>query len=116
MGWSTLARLAFASAIAVAAAVLRPLPLGPVLNVAFALALVLAIVWLEHQLRQTALTRMLGALIGCAIGLGLARTIASGLFWADSGDRRIEFLHSVVLIVLPYLGLVLVGMHGEWLE
>jgi len=116
MGWSTLARLAFASAIAVAAAVLRPLPLGPVLNVAFALALVLAIVWLEHQLRQTALTRMLGALIGCAIGLGLARTIASGLFWADSGDRRIEFLHSVVLIVLPYLGLVLGGMHGEWLE
>src|SRR5581483_10467550 len=61
-------------------------------------------------------TRMLGALIGCAIGLGLARTIASGLFWADSGDRRIEFLHSVVLIVLPYLGLVLGGMHGEWLE
>ena len=50
---------------------------------------------------------MLGALIGCAIGLVLARTIASGLFWADTGDRRVEFLHSFVLIVLPYLGLVL---------
>ena len=59
---------------------------------------------------------MLGALIGCAIGLAIARTIVAGLFWADSGDRRVEFLHSFILIVLPYLGLVLGGKHGEWLE
>ena len=50
------------------------------------------------------------------IGLGIARAIASGLFWADTGDRRVEFLHSFILIVLPYLGLVLGGKHGEWLE
>src|SRR5678816_1194347 len=37
-------------------------------------------------------------------------------FWADTGDRRVEFLHSFVLIVLPYLGLVIGGKHGEWLE
>ena len=29
---------------------------------------------------------------------------------------RVEFLHSFILIVLPYLGLVLGGKHGEWLE
>jgi uncharacterized protein YacL len=46
----------------------------------------------------------------------LARMIASGLFWTDSGDRRVEFLHSFVLIVLPYLGLVLGAEHGEWLD
>ena len=49
-------------------------------------------------------TRVLGALIGCAIGLGIARAIGAGLFWADTGDRRVEFLHSFILIVLPYLG------------
>ena len=40
-------------------------------------------------------TRLLGALIGCVIGLAIARAIEAGLFWADTGDRRVEFLHSV---------------------
>ena len=70
----------------------------------------------ESRLRETAVTRVLGALIGCTIGLGLARAIGAGLFWADTGDRRVEFLHSVILIVPPYLGLVIGGKHGEWLE
>jgi uncharacterized protein YacL len=61
-------------------------------------------------------TRVFGALIGCFIGLGIAHLITSGLFWADNGDRRVEFLHSFVLIVLPYLGLVMGAKQGEWLE
>jgi uncharacterized protein YacL len=116
MAWFALARILFVAAVAYAAAVLRPLALNPALNIAFALALALLVVLFESRLRETAVTRILGALLGCAIGLALARTIASGLFWADSGDRRVEFLHSFVLIVLPYLGLVLGGKHGEWLE
>ena len=79
-------------------------------------ALALLVVLFESRLRETAVTRIFGSLLGCAIGLALARTIESGLFWADSGDRRVEFLHSFILIVLPYLGLVLGGKHGEWLE
>jgi uncharacterized protein YacL len=59
---------------------------------------------------------VLGALLGCAIGLLIARAITAGLFWADPGDRRIQFLDSFILIVLPYLGLVVGGKHGEWLE
>ena len=70
----------------------------------------------ESRLRETAVTRVLGALIGCAVGLAIAHAIGTGLFWADNGDRRVEFLHSFVLIVLPYLGLVLGGKQGEWLE
>jgi uncharacterized protein YacL len=116
MAWFALARLLFVAAVAYAAAVLRPLDIGPVLNVAFALALAVLVVVFESRLRATAVPRVLGALIGCAIGLALARTIASGLFWTDSGDRRVEFLHSFVLIVLPYLGLVLGAEHGEWLD
>src|SRR5262249_52103953 len=35
---------------------------------------------------------------------------------ANSGDQRVDFLHSFLLIVLPYLGLVLGAKNGEWLE
>jgi uncharacterized protein YacL len=116
MAWFAVARLLFVAAVAYAAAALRPLGIGSAANVAFALALAVLVLLFENRLRETALTRVLGALIGCAIGLTLARTIASGLFWTDSGDRRIEFLHSFALIVLPYLGLVLGAEHGEWLD
>ncbi len=116
MAWFALARALFVVAVAYAAAVLQPLPAGLPANVGFALALAALVVAFESQLRETAVTRLLGALIGGAIGLALARAIGAGLFWANSGDRRVEFLHSFVLIVMPYLGLVLGAKHGEWLE
>src|SRR5438309_7720101 len=116
MAWFALARVLFVAAVAYAAAILQPLSVGLVANVAFALVLAALGVLFESRLRETAITRVLGALIGCAIGLGIAHAIVTGLFWADSGDRRVEFLHSFALLVLPYLGLVLGGKHGEWLE
>ena len=116
MAWFALARVLFVAAVAYAAALLRPLPLGLTYNIAFALGLAALLVLFESRLRQTAVTHVLGALIGCTIGLGLARAIGSGLFWADTDDRRVEFLHSVILIALPYLGLMIGGKHGEWLE
>jgi uncharacterized protein YacL len=85
-------------------------------NAVFALVLAGLVVLFESRLRQTAVTRVLGALIGAGIGLLLARAVGSGLFWANSSDPRVGFLHSFVLLVLPYLGLVLGGKHGEWLE
>jgi uncharacterized protein YacL len=116
MAWFALARVMFVAVVAYAAAILRPLPFGSIVNVGFALVLAALVVLLESRLRETAVTRVLGSLIGCGIGLAIAHTIVTGLFWADNGDRRVEFLHSFTLIVLPYLGLVLGGKHGEWLE
>src|SRR5262245_13243941 len=116
MAWFALARVLFVAAVAYAAAVLHPLPVAVPANIAFALVLAGLVVLFESRLGETAVTRVLGALIGCAIGLGIARTIGAGLFWADNGDRQVEFLHSFVLLVLPYLGLVLGAKHGEWLE
>src|SRR5207245_1746556 len=116
MAWFALARVLFVVAVAYAAAILQPLAVGLPVNVGFALALAALVVLFETRLRETAVTRVLGALIGCAIGLGIAHAIVTSLFWADSGDRKVEFLHSFTLIVLPYLGLVLGGKHGEWLE
>jgi uncharacterized protein YacL len=116
MAWFALARVLFVAAVAYAAALLQPLPFGIAVNVGFALALAALVVVFESRLRETSVTHMLGALIGGSVGLVIARTIGSGLFWADTGDRRVVFLHSFVLIVLPYLGLVMGGKHGEWLE
>jgi uncharacterized protein YacL len=116
MAWFALARVLFVVAVAYAAALLQPLPVGLPANVAFALVLAALVVFFESRLRETSLTRILGALIGCGIGLAIARAVGSALFWADNLDRRVEFLQSFMLIVLPYLGLVLGAKHGEWLE
>ncbi len=116
MAWFVLARILFVAAVAYAAALLHPLPFGLFVNVGFALGLAALVVVLESRLRETSVPHILGALVGCTIGLLIARTIGAGLFWANSGDVRVEFLHSFVLLVFPYLGLVLGGKHGEWLE
>jgi len=116
MAWFALGRTMFVAVVAYAAAILQPLSIGLVANVGFGLALAALVVVFESRLREMPVTRVFGALIGCAVGLGIAHLITSGLFWADNGDRRVEFLHSFVLIVLPYLGLVLGGKQGEWLE
>jgi uncharacterized protein YacL len=116
MAWFVLARVLVVAIVAYAAAVLRPLSFGLPVNIAFGLLLAGIVVLFEARLRETAVTRVLGSLLGCAIGLLLARAITAGLFWADPNDRRIEFLDSFILIMLPYVGLVVGGKHGEWLE
>src|SRR5258708_12709255 len=116
MAWFALARALFVVAVAYAAAILQPLPVGQPANVGFALGLAALVVLFESRVRETAITRLLGALIGCAIGLGIAHAIVTSLFWADSDDGRVAFLHSFTLLVLPYLGLVLGAKHGKWLQ
>jgi len=116
MAWFVLARLLFVAIVAYAAAVLHPLSFAIPINIGFGLTLAGIVVLFESRLRETAVTRVLGALIGCAIGLLISRAITAGLFWADPGDRRVQFLDSFILIMLPYIGLVVGGKHGEWLE
>src|SRR5206468_9300926 len=89
---------------------------GVLPNVVFGLAVGSLIVLFEVRLRNASVTHMLGALIGGAIGLGAAKTIGAALYWANLGDDRVVFLHSLVLLALPYLGLVMGARKGEWLE
>jgi uncharacterized protein YacL len=116
MGWFAVARISIVGMVAYSAALLQPLPLGLPANIAFAVILAGLVVAVESRLRQTPPTRVLGALLGCAFGLGLARAIEAGLDWTDANDQRVAFLHSVLLIALPYLGLVIGGKNGDWLE
>jgi uncharacterized protein YacL len=116
MSWFIFARFAFIGAVAGAALVLRPLGSDPLINVGFGLVLAAVSVVLEWQLRHTAVTHILGALLGGAVGLLLAKGISAALFWIDPGNPRVAFLHGFVLLVCPYIGLVLGGRKGEWLE
>jgi len=116
MVWSILVRALFILAVTYAAMLTRPFSPQMAVNVAFGAALGVLIIWIEARLRSAEVTDLLGALIGGAIGLGLAKTIGAALFWADNGDRRIVFLHSFILLVFPYLGIVMGARKGEWLE
>ena len=116
MVWFILVRVLFILAVSYAAVVTRPFAVNVTLTALIGVALGLLIIWLESRLRSAEVTDLLGALIGGAIGLGLAKTIGAALFWADTGDRRIVFLHSLILLVFPYLGIVMGARKGEWLE
>ena len=117
MAWFLLARLLFVIAVVYSAVLLRPLGGSVELNAVFGVALAAVFVAFESRLRNTSVTHMLGAMLGGAIGLGIAKTVGAALFWADTKDDRVAFLHSFVLCpALPYLGLVLGGRKGEWLE
>jgi uncharacterized protein YacL len=116
MLWFILVRVLFVLAVTYAAVLTRPFNPDALLNGLVGAALGVLIIWVETRLRSAEVTDLLGALIGGAIGLGLAKTIGAALFWADTGDRRIVFLHSFILLVFPYLGIAMGARKGEWLE
>ena len=116
MAWFLLARVLFVMAVTYAAVLVRPFAPNLDTNVVGGVALGIAIVLVESRLRSAEVTGFLGALIGGAIGLGVAKTIGAALFWADTTDSRVVFLHSFVLLVFPYLGLVMGARNGQWLE
>jgi uncharacterized protein YacL len=116
MFWSILVRAVFITAVAYAATVLHPLNAPALANAAFGVGLAVLVVVAEWGLRQVDVMHLLGALLGGAIGLGIAKAIGAALFWADAGDRRVQFLHSLLLLVLPYLGIVIGARRGEWLH
>jgi uncharacterized protein YacL len=116
MAWFILARLLFTLAVAYTAFQLRPIGPDALTNVIFGLALAGVAVLFEWLLRDLALSNLLGALIGGAIGLVMALGIGAALFWADHNNERVAFLDGFLLLLLPYLGLVIGGRKGEWLE
>jgi uncharacterized protein YacL len=116
MAWFVLARLLFVAAVAYSAFQLQPLSGGALPNLEFGAILGALIVALEMRLKDISVTHMVGALLGGAIGLAAAKTLGAALYWANLGDGRVVFLHSLILLGLPYLGLVMGARKGEWLE
>jgi uncharacterized protein YacL len=116
MAWFIFVRLAFVGAVAYSAYMLRPLGTDPVINLGLGISLAALSVALEWQLRGTPVTQLLGAFLGGAVGLLLAKGISEALFWIDHRDERVAFLHSFILLLFPYFGLIVGARKGEWLE
>jgi uncharacterized protein YacL len=116
MAWVILVRTLFVLAVTYAAFLTRPFSPSATANLIIGAALGALMLIVESRLRSAEVTDLLGALIGGAIGVGLAKTIGAALFWADSADPRVMFLHSFLLLVFPYLGIVMGGRKGEWLK
>ena len=117
MAWFVLARGLFIATVGYSAYQFQPVAGGGVVpNVAFGVVLGALIVALEIRLKNASVIHMLGALLGGAIGLGAASSIGAALYWANLGDGRVVFLHSLILVALPYLGLVMGARKAQWLE
>jgi len=116
MAWVILVRTLFVLAVTYAAFLTRPFHTLLIINLLAGAALGVIMLLIESRLRSAEVTDLLGALIGGAIGLGLAKTIGAALFWADTTDPRVTFLHSFILLVFPYVGLVMGARKGEWLK
>ena len=116
MAWFILARVLFVAAVTYTAVILRPFHADWLPNAAFGFALAALLVGFEIRLKKTSVTHMLGAMIGGAIGLATAKTIGAALFWANTLDERVVFLHAFILLALTYMGLLMGGRNGEWLE
>ncbi len=116
MAWFILARLLFVAAVGYSASELEPFSGGPLVNIPFGLTVAGLVVVLELRLKDTPVTHMLGSLIGGAIGLAIAETLGTAIYWANIADRRVVFLHWLILLAFPYLGLVIGGRRGDWLE
>jgi uncharacterized protein YacL len=111
-----LVRIVFVLVVIYSAAIIRPIDGHAALSALLGLAVAIGIVAAETRLRDAAVTSLLGGLLGFMVGLTIARAIGSALFFANTGDTRVQFLHSLIIVVLPYLGLVLGARKGEWLE
>src|SRR5687767_9005476 len=116
MAWVILVRTLFVLAVTYAAFATRPFSPFVVTNLIAGALLGVLMLLVESRLRSAEVTDLLGALIGGAIGLGLAKTIGAALFWADTTDSRVVFLHSFILLVFPYLGIVMGARKGGWLQ
>jgi len=117
MAWFIIARTLFVAAVGYSAFQIQPVAgAGALPNIVFGVVLGALIVILEIRLRNTSVPHMLGAMLGGAVGLGAAKVLGDALYWANLDDGRVVFLHSLILLALPYLGLVMGARRGEWLE
>jgi uncharacterized protein YacL len=109
-------RAVFVAMVVYAAVAIGPISVNPAVNAVLGVVVAMVIVMTETRLRDAAVTSLLGGLIGLGVGLVIAYILGSALFWVDFDNAGVRFLHGLIIIVLPYLGVVLGARRGEWLE
>jgi uncharacterized protein YacL len=111
-----LVRGLFIGAVVYTAVQIQPAQAHYLVNAGLGLAVALVIVAAESRMRDISVTQLLGGLLGFGVMLMVAQAINNALFWANTDDTKVRFLHGLIVIVLPYLGLVFGARKGEWLE
>lgn len=111
-----LARAIFVAAVVYTAWIINPTDGFPLASAGLGLGIALVIVAAEARLRDAAVTSVLGGLLGFGIGLWLANTIVGALTWSNTSNTKVQFLHSLIVVVLPFMGMMLGARRGEWLE
>jgi DNA repair protein RadA/Sms len=51
------------------------------------------------RLRETAVTSLLGGLLGFGVGLWLANTIVGALSWSNTSNTQVQFVHGLIVVV-----------------
>src|SRR6185295_7759578 len=111
-----LVRAIFVATVAYTSWVIGPIAESPLASAALGACIALVIVAAEARLRDAAVTSLLGGLLGFGIGLWLANTIVGALTWSNTSDTKVQFLHGLIVVVLPFMGMMLGARRGEWLE
>jgi uncharacterized protein YacL len=111
-----LTRAIFIGVMIYSSSVIRPIEGHPVISAGLGLAVALIVVFAEMRLRDAAVTSLLGALLGFGVGLWIASSLVNALRWADTTNNKVQFLNGLLIVMLPYLGLMFGARKGEWLE
>ena len=111
-----LVRAVFAGVVVYSATKIQPIDGPAIFNVLLGLSVAALIIGAEARLRDAAVTNLLGGLLGFSLGLTIAKALGTALFWANTASNQVQFLHGLIILVLPYLGLVMGIRKGEWLE
>jgi uncharacterized protein YacL len=116
MSWFIPIRVAFIVVVGFSAYRLHPLEGGALANAGFGAVLGAVIVTVEALLRQVTLQRIVGAVAGGIVGLLLARTAGAALYWADPDVAGVGFIQTVLILALPYIGVIVGVRRSDWLS
>jgi uncharacterized protein YacL len=92
----------------------EPVPGQPLVGLEIGALFALGIIALELRLRQVSGHGMVGALVGGVTGLIGARLVLGVIGGLDFVAR--DFVHSLLIVFLIYMGIVIGAHRGEWFE
>jgi uncharacterized protein YacL len=112
--WLILFRILVVLTLAWAGVHYNPFPDQPPLGLALGAGIALAIIALELRLHRVPPHYMVGALVGGVTGLLGASLVWGVIRGLDLGAQ--QFVHSVLIVFLIYIGIVIGARRGEWFE